>query len=679
MALLMEALVVLPVEQLWLANEGDPSTTDSYRRLLVVALPKLTKLDGRQISPDERANAYRAVSREEKQIQRISRAVEGFVSPKTATDREESKTDPLSAELSGHPGADGVGKPNDAFHISAVKLLKARRAVEIIRSAWRDSHAGGSYWTKVELLMDYLQYLIIITQFEVTWPETIDGYVNGSGSGTFTYTIVGFDLDEVQEYWSTIDLPDWTKHAYFFILMAMPLFLYFIFKHPLGITVFENLAVQNWGGTWKVLLFGSAMTAVAAGVVAGLAPIDEWIRWAIVVVGFTLMILSLGFLMILLSFRFNTTNESTKLVWWSSYQGAHKKTVLLLITQLYMPIVRIILRNWEPVFRESPGSCARVMKRFPDIDWPSGDGCSGWSFNQHWPQLVSAIFFVVYVIGIPVCYALGIRSAMADTLSNSSVLQRQLEELARTKKGLRLATDAEERTQAKARIKEQQAEVNRSYMAATLEYTTPFINLYYNYNYGGRYYKLVPLTVKFSLLICLIILTEAVFFPSDVADRAPEVQVGTALGVIGLFLLHVVYVRPFQVLSENIVQIMVAAALLVNLVIMMVLVTVPKEDVNQAATDFFLLAVNIAVIIWCFATMIFDITIGAIWNAWISYKAKKKSSSAAVSELQAVYRQKSTALLLDKPEHDTVDALPNQIAVPPLEVTEEGTERPAEP
>ena len=370
---------------------------------------------------------------------------------------------------------------------------------------------SGRIWSKLEILVNYLQIYRLIFRFGIPWPAIWFGLNNESDITMWLFHYVPSLIFQGESKSNRTNL------IIFMTFLFLPLVL-------LGIYYF------------------SAIDRIVP------QKLDYWIQ--------------------------KITGYSWKML--------RKRAALFGITVSYLPLANSMLSMLIPT---SNGEDI-VIKGLPLTLWPHT--ISDFVLTKHWPMVVSFVGGVVYIIGIPcVCATLIHRGAKeASTAHAVWEVGKQISDLKQDlymarEKGV--ATDFYEADVEDCIIERTRA-YDLLYAKAVREYHKAQTYLYEDYHESAKFYKILIMVWKIVMLIN-VLGTGALAF--TVSSRFVPVQTTCGLIFVATMLITACVKRPFQASSENMLEIALIGANLLNASIGFLLSIVAQARSDEIAHDLF--------------------------------------------------------------------------------------------
>ncbi|QDZ23342.1 hypothetical protein HOP50_10g58800 [Chloropicon primus] len=599
-ACVLRALSHLPVIRLQMQN-NPASQIRGYRCYVVSMVKSLKILDGRPVTSDERVNATREISQVTKEVasvqlevdkQRVIQTMLGrspstsvsFSYPKSATsmyrDIYENSSfviEELNAEdyerqkrCTGHsadpvtPGQDfraltpstsnsslaprklsfsEVSKPPQSQPRTGTKgkinlmLVASKPLREDIVEFLEDDETGaplvknldmpeifrglenapiqaisGRIWSKLEILVNYLQIYRLIFRFSIPWPAIWFGLNNESDITTWIFHYVPSLLFQGKQKSNKTNL------AIFLVFLFLPILLLGVFFASVVDRIVpqkvDNIILKISGYSWKML---------------------------------------------------------------------RKRAALFGMTVSYLPLANSMLSMLIPTRSEGG---AIVIKGLPYTPWPNH--ISEFVLSEHWPMIVAFVAGLVYIIGIPCVWSLLIRKGSREASAAHAVdeVGKQIIDL---RQDLYMAREKGEATSSyEAEMEDLIIERERAYdllyAKAVREYHKPQTFLFEDYHEVAKYWKIVIMVWKIVMLINVLGLGALAF---TMSAKFIPVQTTCGLVFVGTMLVTSCVKRPFQASSENMLEIVLIGANLMNASIGFLLSIVAQARSDEIVHDLF--------------------------------------------------------------------------------------------
>ena len=267
-----------------------------------------------------------------------------------------------------------------------------------------------------------------------------------------------------------------------------------------------------------------------------------------------------------------------------SWKMLRKRAALFGITVSYLPLANSMLSMLIP---SSDGTMV-VIKGLPHTPWPTS--ISNFQLSLHWPMIVAFAAGLVYIVGIPCVCALLITKGSKEA-STAHAVEEVGKQIIDLRQNLYLAR---EKGYAAAACYEAEIEdciSNREraydllYAKAVREYHKAQTYLYEDYHEKAKYYKIVIMVWKIAMLIN-VLGTGALAY--TVNAKFIPVQTTSGLLLVGGMLIIAAIKRPFQASSENMLEIALIGANLVNATIAFLLSIVAQARSDEIMHDIFM-------------------------------------------------------------------------------------------
>ena len=263
-----------------------------------------------------------------------------------------------------------------------------------------------------------------------------------------------------------------------------------------------------------------------------------------------------------------------------SWGMLRKRAALFVMTVSYLPLANSMLSMVIPT---TNSDSQLVIKGLPHTAWPTS--ISKFSLGVHWPMIVGFIGGFLYILGIPfICTSL-IRKGATEARTAHAVeeVRKQIFDLKQTlleKESVAACYEPEIR----ACILDRERAYDLLYSKAVREYHKAQTYLYEDYHEKAKYYKVLIMAWKIVMLVN-VLGTGALAF--TVSPKFVPVQTTCGLLLVGTMLITTSIKRPFQASSENMLEIALIGANLLNASIAFLLSIVAQARSDQILHDLF--------------------------------------------------------------------------------------------
>lgn len=579
----------------------------AYRQYAIHALKTLETMDGEEILDAERLNAIELVEDEEKQgIHLIYRG--GWIEarddaheilPQIQKERESKKKvdDAGFLDLGGNPLARKI-HGGDAAKLQQTDWMKMKQHADAILVEQQAKAITGSLLTKLEVLINFLQlYAITLSlDFNIPWPPLYLKWIQW-------IKIFSFDID----FLFRIDLP-YQQEIKLASIIAMPLVFLLLYHYSTKLNL--NKWKLDYGEKWQNTRSGAFMflcLGVIASILIGIAvdptSIDRFKQGSgpspktasvILVSALILTFIFVSWYTFARSFRKNFIGQDEEQFtkWWFRRLYLVRRLCLFMITILFMPVCRLIVLQFQCTTDEFGN---RYLYAYKDRWCPD--------VKLYPIQVVSLIFGILYILGLPLFFRRLIRTAVKMVDSHgyrdeaaiySDAIKREAE-VGKDKSSRELK-----------RIKQEaQDHLRRFYANEVRNNPMPQTYLFGAYERRFRYYKI------FQMLQKVFVVLITVFLPSA-AWASLRVILGTCL--VGSFAFLSMVFTPFNDALEDMMDIMSHCTNFLNIGVALLLQT---RLVDKFSAGLVLVLVN--------ATIMFLLILLIIGIPLRAYLARKQS------------------------------------------------------
>lgn len=560
--LVLAGLSQLPVKTLVMSgnpwDSGVGPQQSSYRNYVVAELQQLSILDGVEIGDDERANSIEFVEKEAKKYG-VQVKKENWRKTKDqawiAANARKIKNKDSGPKIKDFKLKSGQGG-EDANGGAKIEFSPDETAAKMSTAIAPVMAATGSMLNKVEILIGFFQVydMVLRIDIDIPWPQV---WVDFSMffdwmSGIFSLDIdLAFDKLEFEVNQDTLSI------IKFGATLAIPGLFIFLY-HSASRLNHEKWAlryVDNWATTkcraifiWLLLLAVSFFIGVMAdqptsldNLKEGQAPTGK----SNSIIALLWIIISSVFFVWYLIIKIFRSNYITKtgrggskfFKFWAKSKRALQRASLFVITILYMPVSREIVNSFAPEYDRE--NCSHLI---------DDRKCCVKSWDQpclHGPTLsfspvqFAAMFFALaYCIGVPLFFSTLIRTGVKE-IDIRGYLQKRDDIkslIVKEKEATKEAEDKKQRKAHKTRVKELNKTLGNFYASMVKQNPKAQAYLYAAYERKFRYYKIIHMLEKISLIIV------AAFVGLDSASLRTAAS-NVVVGAIALFAL---IARPFN-------------------------------------------------------------------------------------------------------------------------------------
>ena len=370
---------------------------------------------------------------------------------------------------------------------------------------------SGRIWSKLEILVNYLQIYRLIFRFSIPWPAIWFGLNNESDIATWLFHYVPSLIFQGQEKSNKTNL------IIFGVFLFLPLILVGVFYASIVDKIVpqkvDRIILRITGYSWKML---------------------------------------------------------------------RKRAALFGITVAYLPLANSMLSMLIP----TSNGTEFVIKGLPHTPWPNS--ISEFKLGLHWPMILAFVFGLVYIIGIPCVSSLLIRKG-AKEASAAHAVEEVGKQIIDLKQELYMAREkgtasSSYEVEMEDCIVERERAYDLLYAKAVREYHKAQTYLYEDYHESAKYYKIVIMVWKIVMLIN-VLGTGALAF--TVSPKFVPVQTTGGLVFVGTMLVVACVKRPFQASCENMLEIALIGANLLNASIGFLLSIVAQARSDEILDDLF--------------------------------------------------------------------------------------------
>jgi len=613
----LSALYHLAVTRLRLDGDNEWCALPEYTDLVIILMGKhLIWFDGTNIGEDRRYLALQVNEKKKLDKQRLvwedvweesHDKIDAFLLNKSLN-KNDNKNRTLQSKS--NKGA--------FFNANIPQTLNVSNGGASILSM--STTALSSILSKLEIVVHFIQIQSINLSIDlnIPWPKLYIDY----SSFTNWFTVNIYNMVDINTEFAHILL--------FSLLISLPLLLLFFFYwfHSLRMKqiYYAKQLIQQWTQT-KLIAFFLYLVALFISFIVGLfaagngqglnnlmngAPLNSESLTVILILGSSLTVIFAVWLIIVKVFRYYYMKDTTedKLVFrsrWLSILNWGQIIIMFILTVSFMPISRIILQQF---------TCN------------AGDeNCFPSSITAI--QILSFLFGLVYIIGLPLFYIRLINRTVKLVLSTSRIYQMNEEKLVTMKnenieyiKQLKKDSHSMSSGQIKKKLKEKEMyQKNYSLTMKSLhqqqyslyysivnqpENQVPASSLYASFTRKYRFWKILQMAQKLFLILI------ALFIPAIWGEltNAKVVSSGT---IIGLSAFIVIACRPYNDRLEDLMDGMAGIANTINAGVAIGL-SFNVGWLSDGTSDIILLVANGATLLAFLIAFVF-VPARALWHA----------------------------------------------------------------
>ena len=471
---------------------GNPCTSiDKYRFLIIYHVPDVQKIDGTQVSIDQRMNADKSV--------------------RTKTGASTAENLVIAGAL---VGAEYIDKDEREQTLGYVKI------------AADYAYKFGTMMMKWEIFITCQQIFsqIIALVDKVKWPWM---YIDWS----WVYFIFSIDLSFL-DFLLDIRLPFWYQYASFFVYILIPALLYLLYHFQPNREYWDQMLTHNYKYIlYEILLLFIILIIMSLGL-SFLADFNYTLHYHTLTNNQYAWFGVLGVISLIVCVTLAIAahcyhkNSDSPIVWFKTMK-IKKRAALFLLTVMYFPVCKAFVDT----FTCSEGH----IKSFIELD------CLHSIHDLTLVQVCAFIFGVVYAILIPYFFIKLINQGVKEIDLNYriDIRLKQLDE--KKKEVKKLKKQGEDIEDAEKEIKATREDIKKSYSRAAIEYENAASYLYNAYDRNNRYKKVIDMIEKLAYLL----------FSSFVPQKWLQNTFSTVL--LGIMTLLQIITSPFNATSENVI------------------------------------------------------------------------------------------------------------------------------